>query len=609
MRQFIQNKPFLSSIGLNLVLFIAFLSIFYTRFGTTDDVEMQMVLAGTGIIQESSANLRWTHIFIGQVLSNLYTFFPSLPWYGLYLTFAHLLGMSAILYSILLLKSSLFRVFIFIACFLLGETALLQELQFTSTALVLGTGAVFLLFIAISNPEDKRQKIWFLISFLMLLLVEMIRWNSFQLIVILALPLLLYAIFQQKEKRILNLLICTAILIGAWMVEQSHYLIQNQDPAWEAYNEYKHSLSAHDILDYHKPQYEWTPSTADDYFYKVGWEYEDLMLFKHWFFADSTVYGVQQFKALQQTFQTCPYPQEHIEERLWRFLIEFPIQDYVFYGFLLAGLCLMLIKGNRWLYLSLGTSILMIFTLLCALFVFKHLPSRVSYPMAFYLIALASLFITYDKELHRKTKLFTLAFIGFMILSNLKMVTLESSKTAFNKMHWSAALDSLDAQPNQLYIGGGDYYMQSTMTPYQATNDSLFSGFNMLDLGHFANSPNHYKQLENFGIENIHTTAHLDTNIYLIHRYNASFLNWYANFISRHYNLHIRYELIRKEKDVNVAVYRIEEQIRDNPNSQGVSLSNMEALGIKPKEEKITTEDAAKPTVNYVEQEGFDLPK
>jgi len=189
------------------------------------------------------------------------------------------------------------------------------------------------------------------------------------------------------------------------------------------------------------------------------------------------------------------------------------------------------------------------------------------------------------------------------------MVTLESSKTAFNKMHWSAALDSLNAQPNQLYIGGGDFYMQATMTPYQATNDSMFLNFNMLDLGHFANSPNHYKQLENFGIQNIHAEAHLDTNIYILHRYNASFLNWYANFITRHYDLHIDYELIRKEKEVNIAVYRIQEQIRVKPNSQGVSLSNQAQFGLEPKKKPLSPEDIKKPKANYLEQENFNLPK
>ncbi|BDS09763.1 hypothetical protein [Aureispira anguillae] len=609
MRQYIQNKPFLSSLLLNLGLFLVFLGLFYTRYGTTDDVEMQMVLAGKGIIQESSANLRWTHIFIGQVLSSLYSWFPDAPWYGWYLTTAHLLGMTAILYSIVLLKLSWFRIATFVVCFIVGETAMLQELQYTSSALVLGMGAVFLLFSAISNPEDKRRNYWFFASFLMLMVVEMMRWNSFQLIVILGTPLLLYGIFQQQQKRFLNLVLCTSILIAAWGVEQSHYWIQNQNSEWADYNRYKHSLAAHDILDYNKPQYQWTPSSADDYFYKVGWEYEDLMLFKHWFFADSTVFGVKQFKALQQTFQDCPYPPEHIEERLWQFFIEFPMKDYVFYGFLILGVCMMLIRGNRWLYLLFGASIALVFSILGFLFVYKHLPTRVSYPMAFYLIALAALFITYDKEILRKTKLFTLVFISFLALSNMKMVTLESSKTAFQKMYWSAALDSLNAQPEQLYIGGGDYYMQAVMTPYQSTNDSMFMNFNMLDLGHFANSPNHYKQLENFGIKNIHVEAALDTNIYIIHRYDAPFLKWYASFIYRHYHLQIEYDLVRKEEDVNVAVYRIKEQIREKPNSQGISFSNMHEFGLSPKDPNKFEIDPSKPQADYLEDEEFYFPQ
>lgn len=606
MRHYIQNKPFLSSLLINLLLFVVFLGIFYTRFGTTDDVEMQMVLAGKGILGAPSAQLRWSHIFIGQVLSQCYTWLPNIPWYGLYLTAAHFLGMTAILYSVLLLKASLFRTAVFVLCFILGETAMLQELQFTSSALILGFGAVFLLFTAFFNPKDKRQIYWFISSLLMLLLVGMIRWTSFQLVVVLGTPLLLYAIFQQKQKRLSNILFCTFILLATWALDQGHYLIQNQDPAWKDYNLYKHSLAAHDILDYHKPQYEWTASSADDYFYKVGWEYEDLMLFKHWFFADSTVYGVQQFKALQATFQDCPYPSEHIEERLWQFFLEQPMKDYVFYGFLLLGFSLLFIRGNRWFYLLIISTFALVFFTLAALFLYKHLPTRVSYPMAFYLIALAALFICHDKEITRKTKLGALVFVALLALSNMKMVTLESSKTAFEKMYWSAALDSLQAQPQQLYIGGGDYYMQATMTPYQNTNDSLFTHFNMLDLGHFANSPNHYKQLERFGIQNIHTAAPLDSNIYIIHRYDAPFLKWYASFVKRHYDLYIDYELVRSEQDVNVAIYKIKEQIRVQPNSQGISLSNMHKFGIQPKN-KEQPKDAQKPKADYLENEVFLL--
>ena len=117
MRKFIQNKPFLSSMLLNLGLFFVFFTVFYCRYGTTDDIEMQMVLAGKGVLQEPSAYLRWTHIFIGQVLSSLYSYLPSFPWYSLYLSLAHFLGMSAVLYSILILKSNLFRLTVFVICF------------------------------------------------------------------------------------------------------------------------------------------------------------------------------------------------------------------------------------------------------------------------------------------------------------------------------------------------------------------------------------------------------------------------------------------------------------------------------------------------------------
>ncbi len=586
MQNHLRTKTFLTSLLINTGLFILFFILIYTRFGTTDDVEMQMVLSGQGVLQEPSAYLRYSHLLIGQVLSTLYTWFPDIPWYGSYLTMAHLTGMTAILYSILIMKPDKFRFMVFIFCFLLGETAMLQELQFTSSSIVLGTGATFLLSTAIVNTGDNRQKYWYSISFLLLMIVTMIRWDSFQLIVVLSTPLLLYGIFSNQQNRIRKLIFCTIILLSAYCVNKSHYLIQNQDPSWAEFNEYKHSLAAHDILDYRKPQYEWTEETSDDYFYKVGWEYEDYMLFRQWFFADSTVYGLKQFKAIQKTFQDCPYPQEHFEERGWQFFIETPMSDYIFYSFLFMSIVLMLIRGGRWTYILIGTSLILVIGILGSLFIFKHLPERVSYPIAFYLICLGALFITYDKEVMRKTKFFALFSIGIMAASNLKTVIRESSETAIDKMHWTAALDSLKAEPGQLYTGGGDFYMQKILTPFQNSNVPLLQDFNMLDFGHMSNSPSYYKQLKNFGIKNIHKESVLRDDLFFVHRKNSSFMMWYANFIHRHYNILIEFELIRSEEKVDIAVYRIREQIREEENSQGISLSNMHLHNIESKDPK-----------------------
>lgn len=606
-QQYLDNKPFVVSLVLNFILFASFLGIFYTTFGTTDDVEMQMVLAGKAVLQEPSANLRWTHLFIGYFLSTLYSWFPSIPWYGWYLTLTHFVGMTAILYSVLILKPSLFRVAIYCCLFAIGETALLQELQFTSSSIIIQIGAVFLLFTAFSNPKDKRVKKWAFFSVALFIFGAMIRWDSFLLIVVLGSPLLLYGIFQQAEKRVFNILFCLAIITAAWSVDQVHYLIQNQDKDWADFNEYKKLLSAHDILDYKKPQYNWDATTADDYYYKVGWEYEDYMMFHQWFFADSTVFGLRHFKALQETFQDCPYPEEHIQERLWQFFIETPLKDYVYYCFIILAISFLFMTGNRWLYATLGLSMLLVFALLASLYVYKHLPIRVSYPMSFYLLALAMLFMAHDQEFSLKTKWWSLALLGVLLLSNFKMITNESSKIAHKKIYWAAALDSLNAQEHQLYIGGGDFYMEPLMTPYQSLSDSMFTGFNMVDFGHLANCPTTYKQLENFNIENIHTQAPIDSNIYLLHRYDSPFLKWYASFVLRHYNRYIEYELVQKEVNpiVNIAVYRIKEQIRHIKNSQGINRENMHEFGLKLKDPNEIEEDSSKLRVNYSKEEEF----
>ncbi|MGH1335971.1 MAG: hypothetical protein ACRBFS_07565 [Aureispira sp.] len=606
MRSLLQQKPFLSSALLNAFFFGVCLSLLYTRFGTTDDLEMQMVLAGKGLLAESSPNLRWTHLFIGTPLSAAYRAFPSIPWYGWYLTLAHWMGMTAILYSVLLRQSSFLRLGIFLAFFATAEVLLLQELQYTSTALILGTGAVFLLFTAIQQSTDKRRTTWWISATALLLFVEMMRWDAFLLVVILGTPLLLFAILEEKKQAVRHLLLATGILVAAWGLEQSHYLIQNQDLAWEHYNTYKHSLAAHDILDYKKPQYQWSPSTADDYFYQVGWKYEDLVLFQHWFFADSTVYGLQQFKALQKAFQDCPFTEEHTEQRYWQFFISQVWSDYVFYGFLFLFLLLLFTKGNRNWYILLAVQLGLIFAILAFLYVYKHLPERVSYPLAFYLMALGTLFAN-GALLERSTKVKVLATLSLLALSNLKLSSFRSYQTAIEKQHWSAALDSLQAKPEHLYIGGGDFYLQPIMTPYQSLEDTLFDAFNMLDFGHFANSPNHYQQLTNFGIKNIHLQAPLDSNIYFIHRYNASIIPWYINFVERHYNRYIEFELLRKEEQVNIAVYRIKERIRKEPNSQGISLSNQEEFGIFPKDPNKIEVDSTKPQINIKSKEPFTL--
>lgn len=555
MRSFLEKKPFLASLCINTLLFFVFYIVFYSRFGTTDDIEMQMVLAGKMVLQEPSPYLRYSHIVVGWLLSTLYSWFPSISWYTYCLVSAHLMGMTALLYVVLKLKPSYFRLAAYFLLFLIGETVLLQELQFTSASLVLQIGAIALLYLTFSSAHAK--KIWYALAAMMLLWGAMIRWETFLLAVLLGIPLLLYGISQKAHKKVPHILFCILIIGSAWTMDQWSYSIHNQHPGWKTFHAYKKLLSGQAILDFRNPNYEWSASTADDYFYKVGWEYEDLQLFKHWFFADSSVYGYDQFAALQYAFQDCPLPKEHLQDKVWQFFIQYPLSDYVYYSFLILVLTLFLSGDNRWRQFTLFGTLVMILGILAMLFIYQHLPERVSYSMAFYLICISSIFFSIDAFLSKRTKIWSLILLSFFAVSNLKMVTKRSSEVAFDKMYFTQALDSLDAQPEQLYIGGGDYYMQATITPFQSLTDTIFDNFNMLDFGHLANTPTHYQQLQHFDIENIHTQAIGDSSIYLIHRYESPFLKWYANFVYRHYDQPIRLELVRHEKEVNIGIYQI----------------------------------------------------
>lgn len=603
----LQRYPFLSSLGINALLFALFLGTWYTRYGTTDDVEMQLVVAGQCVLPDPSAQLRWTHWILGQCLSTLYTWVPSMPWYGYYLTSTHFMGMTLLLYWWLVVRPNGWTIGFFTAFFAVGETVLLQELQYTSSALVLGIGSVWLLFGAIE--ADRRRPLWWLAGSATLLWVTMMRWDAFQLTVVLGGPLLLYAIVRQERDRLRHLLYGTAILAAAWSLNQVHYWVQNQDPAWEQYNAYKHSLAAHDILDYRKPQYHWSPSTADDYYYGVGWSYEDLRLFEHWFFADSVVYGLPQFQAAQARFQNCSYPEGHLEERAWQFWVAFAWQDYVFYGLLFLGICLLLVPADRWTYGLLSLSVGLVTALLFVLFLYKHLPERVSFPLAFYWMTIGGWLWTQVNLEHRRMVAHALLLLALLGGSSLKLVTHRSNLTATQQVAWTAALDSLNPRPEQLYIGGGDFYLQHILTPYHPTNDTLLKRFNMLDFGHLANSPHHAQQLAHFGIQNIHTTAPIDTNIYFMHRYYASIMPWYASFVQRHYNRYIEYDLLQHHPKLNIAVYQIKEQIRLEPNSQGISLSNQEAMGIPIKAPNAIEPDTTKPQATYTERIFFKIPE
>ena len=552
-----QAYPFLSSLCLTFLFFIAFFCCFTSQYGTTDDVEMQMVLSGYGVLQAPSPYLRYTHIGIGQAIATLYELAPSIPWYGSYLYAAHFLGFWAISYSFLALQAGLFRLALLGLLFGSIEIRLLQELQFTSSALMLGFGGILLASIACFKAWTSSSKKMLFVAATLLLFVAMMRFDSFILSIILGGPVLLFSLYKNRQHLALKVGITFTLLLGAWALQQTHFQLIQKEKGWKDFHTYQSLLVGQNMYDYKLPMYTWTAESAPDYYHKVGWSYEDWYFLNKWFLADSTVYGIKPMLKIHQHFKDKPYPEGYLKQKSLSFLQKYPFTNFIFHSFLIALLALLFIPYSPPVYLLIGTVAAETFALLFTLGVFKHLPERVSFPLCAFLVIISLLFIGFKHKIALRQKI--------ILLTLLSLFTIDFSKTAFNKSStikaqqkaWLQALKILKPKANQLYTGGGDFYMEKAILPLTNTADSLFQNFNMLDFGHLSNTPTFYKQLDNFGIKNIHLESINNSALFFIARPNNTYRFWYKDFLYRHYDKEIYFETALINWDLNIAVYKI----------------------------------------------------
>src|SRR3954470_23500301 len=77
-------------------LFVAVFTLLEPTFQTNDDLQLAMIASGTGISLQPDEHLVFTNVLIGHLLKSLYTAWPSVAWYGLYLYGAQFFAQTAI---------------------------------------------------------------------------------------------------------------------------------------------------------------------------------------------------------------------------------------------------------------------------------------------------------------------------------------------------------------------------------------------------------------------------------------------------------------------------------------------------------------------------------
>ena len=234
-------------------------------FETNDDQIISHLLSGSIISKQQIRIFDHVHVFESTPLVLMYHLFPTVPWYGLYILFCHVLIIFLPIDAILSRAEKYSH--IVIAAFSIGVVSLAQwyihsRLQYSSTAELLAiTGFICFVFY-----KNRKQAI------IILLILETMsfamRYNAMLFILPFGASLLLLMILSKKKEErkesIKEILCVIAMLLGIIFIGLvSAKLVYLPSP-------YKNTVSIHndriEIIDYnYVPEYEDVKDILDKY--------------------------------------------------------------------------------------------------------------------------------------------------------------------------------------------------------------------------------------------------------------------------------------------------------------------------------------------------------
>ncbi|MCA9020920.1 MAG: hypothetical protein KDA74_12300, partial [Planctomycetaceae bacterium] len=237
---------------------------------------MGLVVSGYGNAGGPDEHLIYSNVLIGLILKQLYLTAPLMPWYGAYLLLVQFLSHWILLYALLLLNRDYRCVLGYLLFYLVVGIYCLTHTQFTTTAFLAGMAglAVILssLFLDSKGPHCRWLK-W--MGAILLIASSLIRYPSFQMLILASVPLLLGTVFHFFKviewKRYLIPAAVAVIGVFGCKIYDTHYYQVDDD--WRNFISY-HAAAA-DVSNY--VQIPYTEKTRF-VFDKVGWSLIDYLM-------------------------------------------------------------------------------------------------------------------------------------------------------------------------------------------------------------------------------------------------------------------------------------------------------------------------------------------
>jgi hypothetical protein len=374
-----QRAPLRFSLLMIAVLFAAVFLMLAPAYQSNDDPQLAMIAAGKGTCDAPNEHLIYTNILIGLVLKYLYTNWPSMPWYGIYLYAVQYFAQVAILYCAIGSKYTRLRMGLFLLWFITVGVSQMNCLQFTMTALLAGQSGALLCLMALRRlSAGSRVQVRTLLSCgaTLLVLASMIRLECFYLTCLVMAPVALLFLGWPLQRQViaggaLTAGTCLAFVCTLAAYNDAHYT----DPEWQnffAYNKLRTKFNDYAWISY-------TPETAH-VFDQANWSENDQSMIALWFYDDPALYSETR---LRQVLESYPWQSQRLTLDYWLDCARGVFLDRPFLGplclFPLFFCCTAWSKRAVWAILTTIATVLclLVFT---ALFI-KQPPTRVSFPV------------------------------------------------------------------------------------------------------------------------------------------------------------------------------------------------------------------------------------
>lgn len=495
------------------------LLVFPISFDNNDDQYMFFISSGA-MSGHSMPDLLLTHFFIGKILNLLFSFSKQVNWYTLYLQASLTLAFGAVFLVITAGQQSFLKKTFWILFVLPGIAALcFIKLQFTTVALFCGFAALLCL------QSELPQVPKYVLAFFLVALSILIRKESFYLVILFSVPIVLTKGCNRKTLKYDAL---WAFLVIAFFLVSTY--LNSREAAYRQQDTYSY-LAAQDIIAAKPIRYD------DLLLKKYHFSKDDLTLLQNWFPADQAYMTGSQIVRLAEALRSSRDLQE-IRQELIRTAIA---ERYILSLYLLSLLGVVFFaRGGRRISLLNLAAVVLLFIYLSA---YSRLPHRVIYPILAYLL-LANLLLFMHQN--KNNNIGHIALLLFFLLGSYKFYCVSKLYSINREYHrkFEQYQQEIRSHPDQLFIGLYDGYPVEYMNAYTLPQDPG-AGHNLILTGWYAYSPYHRSLLETHGLHNLSSDLETKKNVFFLTD-SEGILNAYIKVMQQRYGIKCHFEDVQK---------------------------------------------------------------